>query len=240
MNVGTIKELTRHPVKSMTGETVTQTMVMNYGLYGDRSHALLDEKESFFTITQFPNLVQYQASFSGPESLEAYPEPLIVTPDGQEYKWSDTKWLSEIETSSLKQLSKISYHPESVPIGPIEEEHLLLVTDASLQSLSNAWGKEAEKSRFRPNLEISLHEKKPFVERGWEGKILQIGKKVKIEVVKPCERCMIITVDPETGTKQPALLKKLVKEHNNLFGMYARVIETGQIYIGDAVTILEQ
>ena len=238
MKVGTINEIMRHPVKSMTGETVTQTMVMNYGLYGDRSHALLDEKESFFTITQFPNLVQYQASFSGPESLDAYPEPLIMTPEGQEYKWSDVKWLSEIETSSLKKLSKISYLPESVPIGAIEEEHLLLVTDSSLEALSHSLGNDVEKRRFRPNLEISLYDKNPFVEKEWEGKTLQIGQEVKIEVIKPCERCMIITVDPKTGTKQPALLKKLVKEHHNLFGMYARVVETGRIHNGDAVTIL--
>ncbi|TKD72552.1 MOSC domain-containing protein [Pseudalkalibacillus hwajinpoensis] len=240
MEVGIIKEMTRHPVKSMTGEKVQRTKVMPYGLYGDRSHALLDEKESFLTITQFAELVQYQASFSGPESLEAYPEPQIVTPNGQTYMWSDSEWLKDIERSSSRLLARKSYHPEHVPIGPIEEEHLLLVTDASLQSLSHSWGKEIDDRRFRPNLVISLFEKTPFVEKEWEGKFLRIGQEVMIEVVKPCERCMIITVDPEDGTKQPGLLKKLVKEQNNLFGMYARVKQTGEITTGDRVFITEQ
>ncbi|MFP3359165.1 MOSC N-terminal beta barrel domain-containing protein, partial [Planococcus sp. SIMBA_143] len=41
MQIGTLSEIMRHPVKSMTGEAVTETMVMNYGLYGDRSHVIL-------------------------------------------------------------------------------------------------------------------------------------------------------------------------------------------------------
>ncbi|WP_370314088.1 MOSC N-terminal beta barrel domain-containing protein [Guptibacillus hwajinpoensis] len=108
IQIGTISEMMRHPVKSMTGERVTQTMVMNYGLYGDRSHVILDEKESFFTITQFPPLVRYQASFSAPESLDAYPEPVITTPEGEAYKWSDSTWIREIEEASSKQLTKKS------------------------------------------------------------------------------------------------------------------------------------
>ncbi|MBN8209700.1 MOSC domain-containing protein [Bacillus sp. NTK071] len=240
MEVGKIKEITRHPVKSMTGERVQHTKVMPYGLYGDRSHALLDEKQSFLTITQCAELVQYQASFSGPESLDAYPEPEIVAPNGRSYMWHDVEWLNEIERKSLRQLSRKSYHPEHVPIGPIEEEHLLVVTDASLQSLSRSWGKEVDDRRFRPNLEINLFEKTPFVEKEWVGKFLRIGEEVILEVVKPCERCMIITVDPEDGTKQPGLLKKLVKEQNNLFGIYARVKQTGEIATGDRVIVVDQ
>ncbi len=240
VEVGRIKEMTRHPVKSMTGEKVQHTKVMPYGLYGDRSHVLLDEKESFLTITQFADLVQYQASFSGSESLDAYPEPQIVTPNGQKYMWSDLEWLKEIESKSLRQLSRKSYHPEHVPIGPIEEEHLLIVTDASLQSLSQSWGEDVDDRRFRPNLEINLYEKTPFVEKEWVGKFLRIGEEVILEVVKPCERCMIITVDPEDGTKQPGLLKKLVKEQNNVFGVYARVIQKGEISTGDRVFVTEQ
>ncbi|WP_347551969.1 MOSC N-terminal beta barrel domain-containing protein [Pseudalkalibacillus hwajinpoensis] len=237
--VGVTKEITRHPVKSMTGEKVNQTQVMKYGLYGDRSHALLEESGSFLTITQFAQLVQYRASFSGVESLEAYPEPVIVTPAGQTYRWLDYDWLNEIEKKLLKQLTRKSYRPEHVPIGPIEDEHLLIVTDASLQSLSTSWGKHASARRFRPNLEISLLDKTPFIESEWKGKYLRIGEEVIIEVVKPCERCMIVTVDPENGTRQPDLLKKLVKEYRNEFGMYARVIRTGKINTGDGVYLIE-
>jgi uncharacterized protein len=240
IQIGTLSEIMRHPVKSMTGEAVTETMVMNYGLYGDRSHVILDEKQSFLTITQFPSLVLYQASFSAHESLDAYPEPAIVTPEGETFKWSNSTWLTELEEKTSKQLTKKVYHPEHVPIGPIEEEHLLIITDASLQALSESWGKQTDERRFRPNLKLDLLEKIPFVEQTWKGKVLRIGEEVLIEFVKPCERCMIITVDPKTGVKQPDLLKKVAKEHENFFGMYARVIRTGKISTSDEVWLLDK
>ena len=43
MLIGHIKEIVRHPVKSFHGETFQQTKIMEYGLYGDRSHAFLDD-----------------------------------------------------------------------------------------------------------------------------------------------------------------------------------------------------
>ena len=240
IQIGTLSEIMRHPVKSMTGEAVTETMVMNYGLYGDRSHVILDEKESFLTITQFPLLVLYHASFSAHESLDAFPEPAIVTPEGETFKWSDSTWLTELEVKTSKQLTKKVYHPEHVPIGPIEEEHLLILTDASLQALEESWGKQTDQRRFRPNLKLNLFEKTPFVEQAWEGKYLRIGEEVLIQFVKPCERCMIITVDPKTGEKQPELLKKVAQEHKNFFGMYARVIQAGNISTNDKVWLLDK
>ena len=43
MLIGHIQEIVRHPVKSFRGENVSQTKIMEYGLYGDRSHAFLDD-----------------------------------------------------------------------------------------------------------------------------------------------------------------------------------------------------
>jgi uncharacterized protein YcbX len=239
IQIGTVSEIMRHPVKSMTGEVVAETTVMNYGLYGDRSHVILDEKASFLTITQVPLLVRYQASFDTPEVMEAYPDPTIVTPEGVTVKWSDPAWLKELEEKTSKQLAKKVYHPKHVPIGPIEKEHLLIVTDASLQALSASWGKYTDERRFRPNLVFNLLDKVPFIEQTWAGKVFRIGEDVLIEMVKPCERCMIITVDPETGMKHSDLLKKIAKEHSNYFGMYARVIRTGKIKMDDEIWLLD-
>ncbi|MCA0988727.1 MOSC domain-containing protein [Guptibacillus algicola] len=240
MHVGTISEITRHPVKSMRGQKVNETKVMNYGLYGDRSHALLDENESFLTITQFPDMVTYRASFEEPDSLESFPEPKVTTMSGHTYKWSDEEWLEEIERRSSKKLTRISYHPEHVPFGAIEEANLLLVTDASLQALSESYGSSVDDRRFRPNLQVSLTNQEAFVEQDWVGKTLQIGDNVKVDVTGPCERCMIITVDPESGSRQPDLLKKVVKDHRNQFGIYLRVIETGLIKVGDEVHVIDR
>jgi hypothetical protein len=57
---------------------------MDYGLYGDRSHAFLDETRpgKFLTITQLPEMVRYKARFIGEYLIEKYPKVEIMTPEG--------------------------------------------------------------------------------------------------------------------------------------------------------------
>lgn len=76
---------------------------------------------------------------------------------------------------------------------------LLIVSEASLDALNDrliARGADpVTMARFRPNLVVSGAA--PFEEDTW--KHIRIGG-VPFEVVKPCARCKITTVDPETGT----------------------------------------
>lgn len=241
MKVGQIKEIVRHPVKSFYGESVHKTQVMEYGIYGDRSHAFLDEKRpgKFLTITQFPEMAQYKARFAGEESMQEYPKVEIITPEGKVIDWKDESLIKEIEQKSKRNISPITYSPSHVPLGAIEEEHIQLVTDASVEKLKEIWGKSMNYHRFRPNLLISLKDKVPFAEEEWIGKRIKIGNQVEIELKRHCERCMIITVNPENAKRDPSLLKTVVKERNNHFGIYASVIKTGEINVGDEVVLLD-
>lgn len=242
MLIGDIKEIIRHPVKSFTGESVRETKIMEYGLYGDRSHAFLDKSrpEKFLTITQFPEMVRYKARFAGEESIEAYPNVEIITPEGNVVEWGDEDLSSEIEDKANRKISLITYTPTHVPLGAIEEEHIQLVTDASLDKLTEVWGNtEIDFRRFRPNLIISLKEKNPFIEETWFGRRLKIGSEVEIELKRHCERCMIITVHPESAKRDSTLLKTVVNERNNYFGVYASVIKTGDIHVGDEIFLLD-
>ncbi|MCP8617242.1 MOSC domain-containing protein [Salirhabdus salicampi] len=242
MLIGHIKEIVRHPVKSLRGESVKETKVMKYGLYGDRSHAYLDEtnKGDFLTITQFQEMVQYTARFSGEEAIDKYPEVEVITPDGTVYDWEDIELIKEIEKQSNRKISTRKYSPSYVPIGPIAVEHILLATDASLNKLEQLWGKDdVDLRRFRPNLFLSLKEKKPFIEEEWIGRRIKIGSEVEMEFVGHCKRCMIITVNPENAEKDPSLHKTIIKERNNNFGVYASVIKTGDIQVDDEVHLLD-
>lgn len=241
MLIGQIQEIVRHPVKSFRGENVSQTKIMEYGLYGDRSHAFLDDTKQgeFLTITQFPEMVQYQARFVGEEKIEKYPKVEIITPEGRLFDWGAEELTKELESKSNRKISPIIYSPTHVPIGAIAVENILIVTDASLNSLKEIWGKaEINHRRFRPNLIISLEEKIPFIEETWFGKTMKIGNEVEIQFNKYCKRCMIITVDPDSAKKDSSLLKTVVKERNQNFGVYAKVIKTGKIHVGDEVRLL--
>src|SRR5579875_1045911 len=241
MLIGHVKEIVRHPVKSFTGESVQKSKIMEYGLYGDRSHAFLDATRpgKFLTITQFPEMVRYKARFAGEEIMDQYPHVEITTPEGKVINWGDEELTKDIERKSNRKISLVTYTPNNVPLGAIEEEHIQLVTDASIEKLKESWGQsELDFRRFRPNLFISLQDKIPFIEETWLGRRVKIGPNVVLELKRHCERCMIITVDPENAERDSTLLKTVVKERNNYFGVYASVIQTGEIQVGDKVLLL--
>ncbi|WP_019155016.1 MOSC domain-containing protein [Robertmurraya massiliosenegalensis] len=240
MRIGALKEIIRHPVKSFRGENVLKTKVVSYGLYGDRSHAFLDEKRpgKYLTLTQVPELANYHAIFVGEESLDRFPSIKIQSPSGSSFQWEDVKLAEELEELSGRKVKPVQYSPDYVPFGAIEEEHILITTEASLLKMSEIWGKQVDYRRFRPNLVLSLNEHEPFIEETWFGKRMQIGE-AEIIVKRHCERCQIINIDPETGLSDPTLLKTVYKERHNCFGVYASVVKTGNIAVGDSISLFD-
>lgn len=241
MLIGYIRDIVRYPVKSFRGESVNKTNVMNYGLFGDRSHAYLDESRpgKYLTITQFPEMVRYKAGFMGEENLNKYPPVRITAPDGKQVPWNDEQLIKELEQHASAEITPVQYSPIHVPEGAIEEENILVVTDASLMKMKELWGKEElDFQRFRPNLVLSLIKYEPFMEDQWFGKTMKIGD-VELKVKRHCERCMIITVDPESGDRDPSLHKTVISERNNHFGVYVTVLKTGEIAAGDEVYLFE-
>ncbi|WP_281269137.1 MOSC domain-containing protein [Bacillus taeanensis] len=237
-----VKEIVRHSVKSFRGESVQKSKIMEYGLYGDRSHAYLDDTQKgiFLTIKQFQEMVRYKARFVGEDSMDEYPKVEVITPEGKIYDWEDQELIKEMENKSKRKISTKEYTPSHVPIGPIAVEHILLATDASLEKLQELWGKdEVDSRRFRPNLVISLKDKKPFIEEEWIGRRIKIGTQVEMKFVEHCKRCMIIAVNPDNAERDASLHKTVIKERNNNFGVYASVIKIGDIHVDDEVRLLD-
>ena len=71
----------------------------------------------------------------------------------------------------------------------------LLLSEASLDALNERLEEPVPMHRFRPNLVVSGVE--AFAEDAWER--VRIGD-VDFMVVKPCARCVVTTIDQETGT----------------------------------------
>ncbi|WP_400241566.1 MOSC domain-containing protein [Niallia sp. JL1B1071] len=239
MIIGTIQNIMRYPVKSFTGEYLSKARIMSYGIYGDRSHAFIDRtnRDKHLTITQFPEMVTYKAQFLGEESLEQFPKLKVTARDGAEYEWNEKALLERLEKETNRALEAITYSPIHVPFPAIEVDNILLISTEALAELSSSYGEPIDERRFRGNIIYDLQEM-GIKEQDIIGKQIKIGSEVILEINQYCERCMIITVDPKTGTRQPNLLKQIVKERKNHFGVYARVIKTGTIHAGDQMTIL--
>lgn len=124
---------------------------------------------------------------------------------------------------------------------------ILIATTASLQAVNDyvtAQGEAAlPMARFRPN--IVIDGALPWQEDSW--KRLKIGELI-IECVNPCTRCIMTTLDPNSGESQGnGALDALTKLRRSadkrlkgvLFGTNAIALGSGHITRGDKVEVLE-
>jgi len=115
---------------------------------------------------------------------------------------------------------------------------LLLISESSLNDLNNRITEEITVKRFRPNL--ILKNTPPYQEDNW--KAIRIGE-CELQIVKPCSRCVLTTVDPQTGVfsgREPLKTLAKYRKFNGevLFGQNLIPHSSGKIEIGMKVEIL--
>ena len=54
---------------------------------------------------------------------------------------------------------------------------------------------------------------------------------------QPDERCVVINVDPETGERDPEVLRTLARERSACIGIYGSTVEPGRVAVGDPVVL---
>jgi uncharacterized protein YcbX len=144
--------------------------------------------------------------------------------------------------------------PTRRPVDPIFAEEgdrvsfadgfpVLVTNAASLVALNDWLAEDQEEpivmNRFRPNL--VLEGAPAWAEDGWLGRRIAVGD-VVFRAVKPCDRCVLTTVDPETGVKGRQPLRILGKHRRFpeglLFGTNLIPDNTGTIHLNDPVRVI--
>lgn len=128
---------------------------------------------------------------------------------------------------------------------------LHLLTTATLAYLRTLYPQgQVDARRFRPNLVIEVPEPlEGFVENTWVGRILQIGKDVRLRVTTPTPRCVVPTL-PQGELMEDIGILRAVAQHNRppvpaleearlpCLGVYASVERSGVIRRGDTVRLM--
>jgi uncharacterized protein YcbX len=94
--------------------------------------------------------------------------------------------------------------------------------------------------RFR--MTIELDGCAPLEEDSWGGHQIQVGE-VVLRVGGSVPRCVVTTLDPDTGTKDFPTLDVLAtyrrRDGELMLGVYADVQRPGRVRVGDAVSVLD-
>jgi hypothetical protein len=109
----------------------------------------------------------------------------------------------------------------------------------SARQLAEETGTAIDKRRFRANVYVDLTSAQGFAENEFVGKSLRIGPKVVVTILERDSRCMMITLDPDTGEKTPEILKKVAQAHDGMAGVYGAVMVEGMLHKGDPVELLD-
>jgi len=119
---------------------------------------------------------------------------------------------------------------------------LLLISQGSLDDLNErlvARGQEAvPMSRFRPN--VVVEGCVPYAEDTWREALLG---DIPFEIVKPCKRCQMVTIDPTTATvpepKEPTATLATYRRWNGgvIFGQNMVHRAVGRLKVGDVITV---
>ena len=219
--VGNVVEIWRYAVKSMAGERLDSVELTEVGLQGDRRWALVDGTPNragkLFTNTQDASLMKYQARLAG-DGVE------VLTPAGRT-RHLDQRFVTELGEMVARPLTLRERAGEN-----FDDSHVLVVNLATVAAFGLEAGIDMDRRRFRANFYLDGLE--PEEEVRWVGHRIRAGSAV-LEVVKRCERCAVVTRDPETTVASPELLRLLAQTRETSMGVYCRVVTPGIVAVGD-------
>ncbi len=259
-----LQEIYLYPIKSLGGISVQEALVEERGFRYDRRWMLVDKKGEFVTQRQHPQLALLQVSLAemqlevfskgDPSRRIAFDLDLVSNQELQVSIWGDlvlarvvsadvSRWFSDFlqieldlvvmpESSHRKMDPRYAVHDESVSFA--DGMPYVMIGQSSLDELNQRLEVPVSMDRFRPNLVFAgghAFEEDQFTR-------VKVGE-VDFQVVKPCARCVLITVNQQTGEtgKEPlATLAKYRTINNKVyFGQNAVALAHGIVRVGDPI-----
>jgi hypothetical protein len=258
--IGKVDSLWRYPVKSMRGEELEELFAGFPGIYGDRVFAFRSSANHkgfpYLTARDERRLLQYRPRFRFPDkaarpinliqaesknanSLSADLADLVVdveTPDGETLAIDDPA-LVEMLRANIDQKHEVTLIQSQRAMTDCRPISIFSLQSA--QQLAEETGTQVDKRRFRANVYVDLTASKGFAENELVGRSVRIGPKVTIAILERDARCVMITLDPDTGEQAPAILKKVAQAHDGMAGVYGAVLVEGMLHKGDSVEMID-
>jgi uncharacterized protein YcbX len=235
MPEGRVLEMWRWPVKSMGGEEVRSFRLDERGVGGDRTHAVIHHHKGEWkplTAREAPRLLTWHASYPfAPDAglrPDDPPHAQVTGPDGRSWRWGDPR----LRNALAEDLGRdVRLRRDLAGIQDLERS-VLVTTEATRAALAGELDTPIDLRRFRTNVHLEL-DAEPWAEHDWEGGTLRLSGGVVLRLLHACVRCAIPTRDPVTTAKWPELLRHLDARHETMFGINARVVQSGRIAVGE-------
>jgi len=261
-----LSEIHIYPVKSAQGISLPEAEVLDRGFRWDRRWMLVNGEGRFLTQRELPRMTLMSVTL-GPGGLQVnapgMPElglPLELH-DGDRTRvqvWNDqveavvaepavNAWFRQFLKTDcslvfmpddvLRRANPEYAEPDDV-VSFADGFAFLLISQESLDDLNQRLKQPLGMRRFRPNLVVKGCES--FAEDTWRR--IRVGG-IEFDIVKPCPRCVITTVDETTGKPAKEPLTTLASYRSQpgkgvLFGQNLIQRGRGILRVGDKVEVL--
>jgi MOSC domain-containing protein len=236
VEIGRVEAIFRYPVKSMAGEKLDAADLGWHGLEGDRRFAFrrVNDQSGFpwLTASKLPELLLFapcRFDNSFPQNLPTH----IRTPDGEELPvWSDAL------AAEVGRRHGAAVQMMHLRGGIFDDASVSVITSDTVGEIARLAERTADVRRFRPNIVARLLRPGPFQEGDWLGSELSFGEgddAAAISVNSHDIRCSVIGLDPDSARPAPEMLKAVVRVNENKAGIYAAVVRSGRIAIGQTI-----
>ncbi|MHA3977867.1 MOSC domain-containing protein [Halovulum sp. GXIMD14794] len=240
----------RHPIKAIGREEIGRvTLTADQTLPGDRLWAVEHEASRYDPSDGWGRCINFVRGASSAQLMAVRAETLAdgrirlshpsrpvleVDPDIPEDAARLIDWVTPICDPDRAQPVRVA-RAGAQGMTDNRNPWLSILSTGSLAALSEVAGTELEQARFRANLWIDGLA--PWQEFDLVGKRLTIGA-VEFEIAERIERCQATSVDTATGVRTVDTLKLLQENWGHRdFGVFARVVNGGEIATGDEVTL---
>jgi uncharacterized protein YcbX len=259
-----VASLHEYPVKSCRGVDVAELRLDEKGPVHDRRFMIVDEGGRFVTQREHPELCLVAPRLTESELVLEAPglgrlrvalgggfEPLPVTvwrysSPADDLGEEAARWLSSYLGRAARlvrfreegfRAASASHSPPGSSAGRFSDGYpVLLATLASLADLNARMSEALPMSRFRPNVVVEGGQ--AWEEDSWRE--LRIGE-VSLLNAKPCERCVVTTIDPETGRagKEPLATLARFRRREGAVHFAVNLVHRGPgvVRVGDPVEI---
>lgn len=222
----TVSNLTVYPVKSLRGIEVESFKLTKTGPEFDRQWMVVNQQGHFLTQRRLAKMclintrIDDNTLIIGQQGLGE-----VAVPRGGGEAIAATVWQDQVAAqdcgdevalwleNALGRRCRMVFIPPGAErrvansnhtIGFADGYPLLLANDQSLVQFNTHLSKPIEMNRFRPNITVSGAD--AWAEDQWQN--INIGQQA-FRVVSPCTRCVIPSINPQTGEKQHEVLQAL-------------------------------
>lgn len=247
-----VAQIWRHPVKSIGHEALTEVhLEAGKPMPWDRVWALAHGKTGFnFDAPEWVECGDFVRALSSPKLAAiaarydeasgqltlTHPErpDLTVAPATAEGAEALAAWTAPLASAAQPGPYRLAHVPGRA-LTDVPDNCVTVHSLSSLRALSQHVGKPLDPRRFRAN--IWVEGAAPWEEEDWPEREMTVGE-ARLRVVYRADRCRTTEANPETGVYDTNTVYTLRKTRGHIdFGVYAEIVGTGTVRVGDPVRL---